>query len=74
MITPDNGSQKAQNRRNALNEEQILCNEALESTAFDTISDDQWVAMCEQAASKGRHTADVGPGEVLPVSLDSDDD
>ena len=71
MITPDKGSQKAQNRRNALNEEQILCHEALESTAFDTISDDQWVALCEQAASKGRHPAEPGSVRIAvagPVS------
>jgi hypothetical protein len=73
MISPDNGSQKAQNRRNALNEEQILCNEALESSAFDSISDDQWVALCEQAASKGRHTAEVGLGQAVPAIRASDE-
>jgi len=54
MINPEIESAKSQNRRNALNEEQILCNAALESSEFDTISDDEWVAMCEKAASKTR--------------------
>ncbi len=54
MINPETESAKSQNRRNALNEEQILCNAALESSEFDTISDDEWVALCEKAASKTR--------------------
>ena len=72
MITPDKGSQKAQNRRNALNEEQILCNSALESSDFDTITDDQWVAMCEQAASKGRHPSEIVPERVKPAGAEAD--
>jgi hypothetical protein len=61
MLNPDIESAKTQNRRNALNEEQILCNAALESSEFDAISDDEWVAMCEKAASKTR-TAPVVEG------------
>lgn len=38
----------------SLDEEQFLCNEALRTGAFDAISDSEWVAMCESAASKGR--------------------
>ena len=45
---------KAQTRRIPLNEEQILCNAALESNQYDSISDDEWVALCEKVASKTR--------------------
>jgi len=38
-------------------EEQFLCNEALRTGDFDTMSDREWIALCEQAASKRRRAA-----------------
>lgn len=54
MTNPETETAKAQLRRIPLNEEQILCNAALESNEYDSISDDEWVAMCEKVASKSR--------------------
>jgi hypothetical protein len=55
MINPvATESAKTQTRRIPLNEEQILCNAALESNQYDSISDDEWVALCEKVASKTR--------------------
>ncbi len=42
-------------KRTPREEEQFLCNEALRTGAFDSISDSEWILMCERAASKGRH-------------------
>ncbi len=42
-------------KRTPREEEQFLCNEALRTGAFDSISDSEWIAMCERAASKDRH-------------------
>ena len=47
-------------RRTPLEEEQFLCNEALQSGDFDAISDSDWVAMCERAAGKERLEAKNG--------------
>jgi hypothetical protein len=41
-------------------EEQRLCNEALTSHQFDGITDEQWVAMCEQVAQDARHSGPAG--------------
>jgi len=46
---------KSSRAASLLNEEQRLCNDALESRAFDAISDDEWVAMCERVAADARH-------------------
>ena len=47
-ITPD--------VRTPREEEQFLCNEALRTGDFDTMSDSAWVVMCENA-SKGEKSA-----------------
>jgi hypothetical protein len=48
-----------------LSEEQRLCNEALASHEFDGISDDQWVALCEQLAQDVRHaTEETGANDA----------
>jgi hypothetical protein len=59
MINSAEGSSKTRSRIIPLNEEQILCNEALESGEFDGMSDSDWIAMCEQAAARNR-AADLG--------------
>lgn len=60
MLSPEQtASPKTAPRRVQLNDEQILCNEALESGQFDTISDDEWVALCEKVAAKSGKTAPV---------------
>ena len=72
-MDPDTTSTKTQTRRSPLNEEQLLCHEALESSAFDSISDDQWVAMCELVASKGRRAIDPEQISALP-GVEEDED
>lgn len=47
-------------RRTPREEEQFLCNEALRTGAFDAMSDNEWVAMCERAASVGRSATESG--------------
>jgi hypothetical protein len=37
-----------------VSEEQRICNEALTSHEFDGITDEEWVALCEQAAQGAR--------------------
>lgn len=41
-----------------VNEEQTLCLEALESGAYDDMSDQEWVALCERLAADARHHDD----------------
>ncbi len=60
MLSPEQTtSPKVAPRRALLNDEQILCNEALASGQFDTISDDEWVALCEKVAAKSGKPAEV---------------
>jgi hypothetical protein len=40
-------------------EEQILCLEALESGAYDDMSDQEWVALCERLAADARHVPEL---------------
>lgn len=54
MIKSDQERSDSSTRRTPLEEEQFLCNEALNSGDFDAISDSDWVAMCERAANKER--------------------
>ena len=55
-------------RKTRVEEEQSLCNEALLTGDFDTISDSDWVALCERVASKGRRKAENGElGESIAV-------
>jgi hypothetical protein len=49
-----------------LSEEQRLCNDALASHKFDTISDEAWVALCEQVALEARQIDEAGIGEEIP--------
>jgi len=60
-------------RRNGIHEEQRLCNEALESGAYDSVSDKDWVELCEQVATKGRKgpdSDDTQESYAVPSSLD----
>lgn len=41
-------------RRAGLDEEQVLCSEALESGNYDRISDAAWIRLCEEVAAKSR--------------------
>ena len=34
--------------------EQALCNEALESGEYDSISDEDWILLCERIAAEAR--------------------
>jgi hypothetical protein len=52
MLSPEQTTDKTLTRRNLLNDEQILCNQALTSGEYDEISDEEWVAMCEKVAAK----------------------
>lgn len=44
-------------RFDSVQAEQALCNEALESGSFDTMSDAEWVEMCRRAAAGERMDA-----------------
>ena len=60
MITSDQKSTRSSARSTPLEKEQFLCNEALRTGDFDAISDNEWVALCERAASNGRLAAENG--------------
>ncbi|MDK1021400.1 MAG: hypothetical protein QGD90_07165 [Candidatus Hydrogenedentes bacterium] len=53
-------------RRSSREEEQFLCNEALRTGDFDSISDSEWVTLCERVADKGRLAAE---NDDLPRGL-----
>ena len=38
-------------------EEQDLCNEAVDSGKYDELSDAEWIALCEQIATRSRDKA-----------------
>lgn len=59
MINSDQESNSTDSptRRTPIEEEQLLCNEALRTDAFDAISDNEWVALCERVALRGRLAA-----------------
>lgn len=59
MLESAEGSSKSKTRVIPLNEEQLLCNEALETGEFDAISDSDWIAMCEQASARARTAAET---------------
>lgn len=60
MLSPEETtSPKAATRRIVLNDEQLLCNEALATGQFDSISDEEWVALCEKVAAKAGKAAPV---------------
>ena len=44
-------------RFDSVQAEQALCNQALESGSFDTMSDAEWVEMCRRAAAGERMNA-----------------
>lgn len=68
VINSDQEHSDSSARRTPLEEEQLLCNEALRTGDFDAISDSDWVAMCERAASKERLEAkNGGKGESVLV-------
>ena len=68
MISSDQKSAHSPARKTPLEKEQFLCNEALRTGDFDAISDNEWVALCERAASKGRLAAENGDqGESILV-------
>lgn len=65
MLSPEQIETSKATRRISINDEQILCNEALASGQFDSISDDEWVALCEKVAAKA--------GKAAPVVTGSED-
>jgi len=59
MTTSHEYKTSSRGRDGALNEEQSFCLAALESGAFDDMSDQEWVAVCERIA------AGESPTEIL---------
>ena len=41
-------------RNHSISEEQTLCLEAMESGAYDDMTDQEWVALCERLAADAR--------------------
>ena len=66
MISSDEELSTSPSRRTPREEEQYLCNEALRTGDFDSISDSEWIALCERVASKGRS---LSPEEALDNSI-----
>ena len=58
VISSDQESSRPSARKTRVEEEQLLCNEALRTGDFDAISDNEWVALCERVANKGRVEAE----------------
>ena len=54
MNTRHDSHSTKRGRDNLLQAEQILCDKALESSAYDSMSDRDWVALCEQVATEAR--------------------
>ena len=50
-------SKPPETSQDTLSDEQRFCNDALASREFDTISDEQWVALCEQVALGARQAS-----------------
>jgi hypothetical protein len=67
MISALNQASMHANIRSPREEEQFLCNEALRTGAYDTLSDNEWVALCERTAI-GRRDAlgEAGHGGKMP--------
>jgi hypothetical protein len=57
MDTDDRDIAPAGNRKSGIEEEQLLCNEAIESGELDVLSDAAWVSLCEKAAARARTSA-----------------
>ena len=54
MDIHDKETPNIRHRRKGLEEEQVLCEEALKSGDYDLITDAAWVRLCEEAVSRGR--------------------
>jgi len=68
MLSSDEEITTSPARRTPREEEQFLCNEALRTGDFDSISDSEWVALCERVASKGRDL-DLADGRDATIAL-----
>ena len=58
MVTADKIRSTKGGREQTVLEEQALCRQAVESGAFDSMSDEDWVALCEQVAQEAREDAE----------------
>lgn len=54
MIDPDRTLSNPPSRKTAIEEEQLLCNEALRTRDYDNYSEQEWQVLCEKAHQKGR--------------------
>ena len=54
------------NRKSAVEEEQLLCNEALLSGDYENYSEREWQALCEKAYRKGRSSSEKRPKTPTP--------
>ena len=66
MTISDSQATRSLSRKSSVEGEQDLCNEAIQSGDFDTMTDSEWVALCEQAAGKRRETAEAGELSLKP--------
>ena len=55
-------------RESSLREEQTFCRRAIESGVYDSMSDQEWVAVCEKVATEARQAVErhdaASPGEA----------
>ncbi len=55
-------------RDTSLREEQDFCRRALESDAYDSMSDKEWVALCEQVATEARQAIERDAAAAILVA------
>lgn len=54
MSSSESTSETKREQDRSILREQALCNEALESGEYDSISDDDWILLCERIAAETR--------------------
>jgi hypothetical protein len=58
-------------RDTSIREEQDLCKRAMDSDTYDSMSDNAWVALCEQVATNARQVPGQEPGTTLTQECDA---
>ncbi len=54
MLNSKPDAERVRARKHSLDAEQLLCTKALNSTSYDSMTDKEWVALCEDVAGQAR--------------------
>lgn len=54
MLNSKRDTQTVRTSKDSRDAEQLLCTKALNSTAYDSMTDKEWVALCEDVAGHAR--------------------